>query len=54
MVVVGHQPTLGQAVALALTGRPGELRLQKGALWWLESRGRGDVVTRAVITPDML
>jgi len=54
VVVVGHQPTLGQAVALALTGRPGELSLQKGALWWLESRGRGDVVTRAVITPDML
>ena len=54
VVVVGHQPTLGQAAALALTGKPGELNLQKGALWWLESRGRGDVVTRAVITPDML
>ena len=54
VVVVGHQPTLGQAAALALTGEPGELNLQKGALWWLESRGRGDVITRAVIAPDML
>jgi phosphohistidine phosphatase len=54
VVVVGHQPTLGQAAALALTGRPGEWSLQKGALWWLESRGRDDVVTRAVIAPDML
>ncbi len=54
VVVVGHQPTLGQAAVLALTGKAGELSLQKGALWWLESRGRGDVVTRAVIAPDML
>ncbi len=54
VVVVGHQPTLGQAAALAVTGKPGEWSLKKGALWWLESRGRGDVVTRAVIAPDML
>ena len=54
VVVVGHQPTLGQAAALAVTGKPGEWSLKKGALWWLESRGRGDIVTRAVIAPDML
>ena len=54
VVVVGHQPTLGQAAALAVTGKPGEWSLKKGALWWLECRGRGDVVTRAVIAPDML
>jgi len=54
VVVVGHQPTLGQAAALAVTGKPGEWSLKKGALWWLESRGRGEVVTRAVISPDML
>jgi phosphohistidine phosphatase len=54
VVVVGHQPTLGQAAALAVTGKPGEWSLKKGALWWLESRGRGEVVTRAVIAPDML
>src|SRR5262245_47919457 len=38
VVVVGHQPTLGQAAALALTGKPGEWSLKKGGLWWLESR----------------
>ncbi len=54
VVVVGHQPTLGQAAALALTGEPGEWSLQKGAMWWIESRGRGDVITRAVMSPDML
>jgi phosphohistidine phosphatase len=54
VVVVGHQPTLGQAAALALTGRPAEWGLKKGSLWWIESRGRDDVITRAVVAPDML
>jgi phosphohistidine phosphatase len=54
VVVVGHQPTLGQAAALALTGKPAEWSLKKGALWWIESRGRGDVIARAVVAPDML
>ena len=54
VVVVGHQPTLGQAAALALTGRPDDWSVQKGAIWWLESRGRGEARVRAVVAPDML
>lgn len=54
VVVVGHQPTLGQAVALALTGRPDEWSVKKGAIWWLESRGRGNVAVRAAVAPDMV
>lgn len=54
VVVVGHQPTLGQAAALALTGEPDEWSLKKGAIWWLESRARGNVVVRAAIAPDMV
>ena len=54
VVVVGHQPTIGQAVALALTGRPDEWSVKKGAIWWLESGGRGNVVVRAVVAPDLL
>jgi phosphohistidine phosphatase len=54
VVVVGHQPTLGQAAALAMTGRPGAWSLKKGAVWWLESRDGDDVITRAVIAPDVL
>jgi len=54
VVVIGHQPTLGQAAALALTGHPAEWSVKKGAIWWLESRGGSDVVVRAVIAPDML
>jgi len=54
VVVVGHQPTLGQAAALAVTGRPAEWSVKKGAIWWLETRGGGDVAVRAVIAPDMV
>ena len=54
VVVVGHQPTLGQAAALSLTGSVADWSVKKGAVWWLESRGRGDVMVRAVIAPDSL
>jgi phosphohistidine phosphatase len=54
VVVVGHQPTLGQAAALALAGSPADWDLKKGAIWWLESSGRGNVVVRAVVAPDLL
>jgi len=56
VVVVGHQPSLGQAAALALTGSPADWSVKKGAIWWLASRSRDgeEVVIRAVVAPDML
>lgn len=54
VVVVGHQPTLGQAAALALTGKALEWSVKKGALWWIASRGDGDAIVRAVIAPDLV
>jgi phosphohistidine phosphatase len=54
VIVVGHQPTLGQVAALALTGRPADWGVKKGAVWWLESRGGDDVIARAVVAPDMI
>ena len=53
VIVVGHQPTLGQTVARALTGRDEGWSLRKGALWWLRSRD-GEVSVRAVIGPDLV
>src|SRR3990172_3247982 len=38
VVVVGHQPTLGEAAALLLTGRKEQWGLKKGALIWLARR----------------
>ena len=54
VIVVGHQPVVGQTVALLLTGEAGDWAFKKGAVWWLSSRGRGEAVVRAVISPDLL
>jgi phosphohistidine phosphatase len=54
VLVVGHQPTLGQAAALALTGAPADWSVQKGAVWWLETRDGDEARVRVVITPDVL
>lgn len=57
VVVVGHQPTLGEAAALLLTGRKEQWGLKKGALIWLARREYGAVPhthLRAAISPDLL
>ncbi|MBI2295984.1 MAG: histidine phosphatase family protein [Betaproteobacteria bacterium] len=54
VVVVGHQPTLGQTAALIMTRSAAEWGIPKGALWWLASRDPGETVVRAVIAPDLL
>jgi len=54
VVVVGHQPTLGQAAALALTGKAADWTIRKGAMWWIEGSGGGEVIVRAVIAPETL
>ena len=47
VVVVGHQPDLGEAIAHLLGAKP--VRLQKGALWWIE-----DDLVKAVVSPELL
>ena len=57
VVLVGHQPDLGQAAAFLVTGSSGGLSIKKGGLWWLSDRVRGEdtqVVVRAVLSPDLL
>lgn len=57
VVVVGHQPTLGQTAALLLTGQVRNLSVRKGSLWWLSHRFRDDqggILLRAVAAPDLL
>ena len=54
MIVVGHQPTLGQVAALLLTGEEAEWKVKKGAVWWFEvadSGGKPYASLRAVIAP---
>ncbi len=57
VVIVGHQPALGQLAALLLTGQEAFWTIRKAGIWWLASRRREDesqVVVRAVINPDLL
>jgi phosphohistidine phosphatase len=57
VVIVGHQPTLGQAAALAVTGKAADWSVKKGAAWWLASRDRetgARVYVRAVISADLV
>ncbi|MDC8786266.1 SixA phosphatase family protein [Roseateles koreensis] len=57
VLLVGHQPTLGQLAALLLTGEAKPWAIKKGAVWWLRSRtrdGHSEVVLQAVQAPDFL
>ena len=57
VVVVGHQPTLGEVAATLLGGAAGEVAVRKGAVLWFASRARAgheETVLKAVIDPDML
>ena len=57
VLVVGHQPTLGQVAALLLAGSPQFWSVKKGAAWWLRHRVRsedGQTVLHAVQSPDGL
>ena len=57
LIVVGHQPTLGQLAAWLLTGDQADWAIKKGALWWFSARashGDAPATLRAVISPDLL
>jgi phosphohistidine phosphatase len=57
VVIVGHQPTLGRAAALLLTGDAADWSVRKGALWWFTRRvrnGAAETVLRAVVAPDLV
>jgi phosphohistidine phosphatase len=57
VVVVGHQPTLGQVAALLLSGTASSWAVKKSGVWWLANRERaGDeqVVLRAAISPELV
>ena len=57
VLVVGHQPTLGQVAALLLGEVAQPWVMKKGAVWWLRHRVREEgpqVVLQAVQSPDCL
>lgn len=57
VLVVGHQPTLGEVAAMLLFGEPSAMTLKKGGVVWLTNRtrkGERQVVLRAAMTPELL
>lgn len=55
VLVVGHQPTLGEVAAQLLGCADAALSIKKGAVWWFSQReGSAQVSLRLVITPDLL
>ncbi len=56
-IVVGHQPSLGEAASLAITGRAAPWTLRKSSLLWLASRpddASRPPFIRAAIGPDLV
>jgi phosphohistidine phosphatase len=57
VLIVGHQPVLGQAIAYLLGLPNGECSVRKGAIWWLRSRVRDGITQTIVVsvqTPELL
>jgi len=57
VLIVGHQPTLGEVLALLLANQYDSWSVKKGSMWWLVSRKRGngsETVLKAALTPDLL
>ncbi len=59
VLLVGHQPTLGQVAAMLICGETAQRApawsFRKGAAWWLrwrERHGGAEVVLIAVMSPD--
>jgi phosphohistidine phosphatase len=57
VVVVGHQPTLGEVASLLLSGTRQQWSVKKGAVVWVVHRARDAQARahlRAAISPDLL
>lgn len=57
VLVVGHQPVLGQTLARLLGMESGQCAVRKGAVWWLRQRQRlehSETILLAVQSPDFL
>ncbi|MDQ2736192.1 MAG: histidine phosphatase family protein [Pseudomonadota bacterium] len=57
VLLIGHQPSLGLAASLALTGVAQAWPVKKAAVWWLRHRprdGASEVILQAVQSADCL
>jgi phosphohistidine phosphatase len=57
VLVIGHQPTLGQTMAQLLGMQESDCPVKKGALWWLRHRdreGQSQTVVVTVQSPEFM
>ena len=57
ILVIGHQPTLGQTIASLLGLNESDCAIKKGSVWWLRTRERDGQIQTVVVTvqsPEML
>ena len=57
VLVVGHQPTLGQTISQLMGLSVNECAVKKGAVWWLRNRERAEHAQTVVVTvqsPEVL
>jgi phosphohistidine phosphatase len=57
VLIIGHQPTLGQAAALLMTGQALEWEMKKAAAWWFSQREPGEpesIYLKAVMSADLV
>ena len=57
VLIVGHQPMLGQVIAQLLGMQAPECAVRKGAVWWLRQRQRleqSQTVLMTVQSPEYL
>jgi phosphohistidine phosphatase len=57
VMVVGHQPTLGQVAALLIGGQEQYWEMKKAAAWWIVQREAQDpesIYLKAVMTPELI
>ena len=57
VLIVGHQPTLGEVVSLLLAGAESGWSIKKGGVWWLSDRdrdGSASVVLRVALGPEFV
>jgi phosphohistidine phosphatase len=57
VLISGHQPVMGQAIAYLLGLPSGDCAVRKGAVWWLRSRVRDGMTQTVVVTvqtPELL
>jgi phosphohistidine phosphatase len=57
VMVVGHQPTLGQVAALLIGGKATPWDIKKASAWWIVQRDPQDpdsIYLKAVMSPELI